>query len=139
MTEKEEMTRLFRAVARLIESMSNSEYDLFVSGQWRPTVAARKDRKKRATERVSAEQLEGIISRLRDTKSREEAREILKNDSRMLLKDNLNELARLLQVHVTKNDKREEIEDKVVEFVVGVRLRSEAIQGLNLKGSNSST
>jgi hypothetical protein len=40
-----------------------------------------------------------------------------------------------LKIHVNKHDRREALEDKVVESVIGVKLRSESILGLNLKAS----
>ncbi len=47
------------------------------------------------------------------------------------------EILVVLKVHINKHDKRDAIEDKIVEFVVGVKLRSEAILCLNLKSSGT--
>jgi hypothetical protein len=49
---------------------------------------------------------------------------------------NLAAFARLLKVHVVKHDRRDDIESKIVEFVIGGKLRTEAIRSLNLKGAS---
>jgi hypothetical protein len=51
-------------------------------------------------------------------------------------RDALANFARALKVHVVKHDRREDIEAKIVEFVIGGKLRTEAIQSLNLKGGS---
>ena len=54
-------------------------------------------------------------------------------DGREILRESLVRLAKLLQVYVTKSDKNNIIKDKIVESIVGVRLRTEAIRGLKFK------
>lgn len=79
-----------------------------------------------------------IAERLQASRSRETAALLLHNE-KLAGKNDLAKLARFLRIHVNKHDKREMIEDKIVEAVVGVRLRSEAIQGVNLKGQTAAT
>jgi hypothetical protein len=46
-------------------------------------------------------------------------------------------LAKGQKLYVAKNDRREDIENKIIEFVIGAKLRTEAIQPLNLKGGRN--
>jgi hypothetical protein len=72
-----------------------------------------------------------VLAKLNDCKDRAEAREIL---STIVGRDAIESIARTLKVHVVKHDRREDIEAKIVEFVIGGKLRTQAIQSLNLKG-----
>lgn len=140
MRNKREVTKLLRLVAETLDNMTDTEYDQLLNGKGRLKFFASdkkgKDRLK-GSSKVSIEELQTLANQLRDSKTREEARELLHKDPRIPLRDNLEQLARLLKVHVNKHDTREAVEDKIVESVIGVKLRSEAIQGLNLKGSGS--
>jgi tRNA(Ser,Leu) C12 N-acetylase TAN1 len=73
------------------------------------------------------------LAKLNECKDRDSARETL---SAIKNRDALASLARTLKVHVVKRDRREDIESKIVEFVIGGKLRTEAIRSLNLKGGS---
>jgi hypothetical protein len=76
-----------------------------------------------------------LVERLNMCKDRDEARRILLEVTN---KESLSSLARSQKIHVAKHDRREDIENKIIEFVIGGKLRSEAIQTLNMKGGNAS-
>jgi len=90
--------------------------------------------KKKTDQPESAELLaprkEALLSRLYSCTSREEGHavisEALKNTKE------LKQFARHLDVLVLKQDKAEQIEDKIIEATVGAILRSNAIQGKNI-------
>lgn len=69
----------------------------------------------------------GIIKQLEECKTREEAYELVSKTIKN--KKDLELLARYLQVSVLKQDKAEQIKEKIVEATVGAVLRSKAIQG----------
>ncbi|MBF0136255.1 MAG: hypothetical protein H7833_20580 [Magnetococcus sp. DMHC-1] len=73
--------------------------------------------------------LDIIKNQLSECKNREEAITLL---SSIGTKEKLVELARSMEVFITKSDRREEVEDKIVEFAVGRRLASEAIRTLKM-------
>ncbi|MCG3142250.1 MAG: hypothetical protein HDKAJFGB_03658 [Anaerolineae bacterium] len=137
MTDKRELSKLFQAFSKMLETMTEEEYKQFLSGELQFSFVHER-KKKEQIQKASPEDLQAIISQLRLSKSREEARQILQGDERMQLKDNLTQIAKLLKVHIIKQDKRDEIENKIIEFVIGSKLRSEAIQGVNLKSSSIS-
>jgi len=141
MRNKREITRLLRVLAETLEDMTIGEYDQLLDGRGRLKFSAfdkkGKERSK-GSSKATFEELQTLGDQLRETKTREEARELLRKDPRTPRKDNLEQLARLLKVHVNKHDTRATVEDKIVESVIGVKLRSEAIQGLNLKSSRTS-
>lgn len=73
-----------------------------------------------------------IVNQLNGASGREEARSALRA---LPNRDAVASVARLLKVHIIKQDKREEIETKIVEFIIGGKLRTEAIRSLNFKRS----
>lgn len=79
---------------------------------------------------ISGGQMEELLSRLNSCASREEGRalisEALKN------KKELEQFAKHLDVLVLKQDKIDQIKDKIIEATVGAILRSNAIQGKNI-------
>lgn len=144
---KREVSNLLKAVVQALKDLDESQYQQLLQGKGRiqfidlePRVITGKGRKGKLSLKIKLnhDQLQVLADQLQVCQTREEARELLVQGNRVLLKDTLAQLARLLGIHVNKDDKREAIEDKIVEFVVGVRLRSEAIMGLNLKGSGYS-
>lgn len=72
-----------------------------------------------------------IMEQLNECTDRDKARELL---SSIANKEELTTLAKAQKIHITKNDRREEIENKIIEFFIGAKLRTEAIQSLNMKG-----
>ncbi len=141
---KREVSNLLKAVVQALKELDESQYQQLLEGKGRiqfiglePRVTTGKSRKGKPSLKIKLnhDQLRVLAHQLHGCQTREEARELLVKDNRVLLKDTLVQLARLLSIHVNKDNKREVIEDKIVEFVVGARLRSEAIMSLNLKGS----
>lgn len=132
---------MLRALAEALDGMTESEFEAFLGGsRWHPVSAPKSSRARKKisdNSKVTDDELRQLVPELQRCATREDVREVLQKDPRVLLKDNLERLAKLLKVHVNKHDKRAAIEEKVVESAIGVRLRSEAILGLNLKGSSS--
>lgn len=137
MIDKHEFAKLFRAFSKMLETMTEEEYERFVNGELRFSFVHARKRKEQA-QNTTQDELQAVVSQLLASKSREEAWQILRSDERMQLKDNLTRIAKLLKVHIIKQDKRDEIENKIVEFAIGSKLRSEAIQGVDLKSSGTS-
>jgi len=134
MTDKSGFIRLLRIVAGTMETLDQEQIDQLLAGKAKlciDPIARQSDKGK-----VLPPDHIRILEELNESKSREEARSTL---SAIANKDALAAFARTLKVHVVKHDRREDIESKIVEFVIGGKLRSEAIRSLNLKGSGSRT
>lgn len=138
---KSEFAEMLRTLAEALDGMPESEFEALLGNSHQRSVSAPKSSKAKKkisdNSKVTDDELKQLLPELQRCATREDVREVLQKDPRVLLKDNLERLAKLLKVHVNKHDKREVIEEKVVESAIGVRLRSEAILGLNLKGSSS--
>ena len=140
---KREVTNLLNAILKALKELDEAEYKQVLDGKGRiqftgleyKDAGRRKKGKALTKTKLTVEELHVLASQLQTCQTREEARELLYKGDLTLLKENLTQLARLLGIHVDKNDRNKTIEHKIVESVVGVRLRSEAIRSLNLKGS----
>ena len=132
MIEKSRLTRLLRIFVATIESLDQEQIDLLMAGKAKLALVATG----RAKETNSAQLPDQtrILEKLNKCKDRDEARRVL---SAIINRDALAAFARTLKVHVVKHDRREDIESKVIEFVIGGKLRTEAIRSLNLKGGGS--
>jgi len=137
---KQEVINLLRAILKALDGLDEAEFGQVLDGKGRLKfigleqrhVRKRKEGKVLATKLARGE-LQMLSHQLQDCKTREEAVALLHRDGRTILKESLSQLARLLGIHVDKSDRRDAIERKIIEFVVGSRLRSEAIKSLNLK------
>jgi hypothetical protein len=138
MTARTQFLRLLRRIAAEIEGLKDDEFDALLAGASdKRLVRAPGVKKPKSTRGLSQAEIAGVIAGLSATSSREDARALLTNDDAINTRANLERIARALGVHVNKHDTRIALLDKVVEAAIGVRLRSEAIRGLNLKGSGS--
>lgn len=144
---KREVSNLLKAVVQALKELDESQYQQLLEGKGRiqfidlePRVTTGKSGKGKPSLKIKLnhDQLRVLARQLQGCQTREEVRKLLIKDNRVFLRDTLAQLARLLGIYINKDDRREAIEDKIVEFVVGTRLRSEAIMSLNLKGSGYS-
>jgi hypothetical protein len=87
--------------------------------------------------RPSMEELRALATKLDELKTRDEAQELLRQSPSLGGRENIARLAKFLKVYVAKHDDRDTIERKIIEFTVGAKLRTDAIQGLNLKRSGN--
>jgi hypothetical protein len=112
-----------------IEDLDRDQIDRLLAGKARLTVVGPTQAKEMEPPTV-LDQTE-ILAKLNDCKDRDQAREILET---IRNRESLAALARKIKVHVVKHDRREDIESKIIEFMIGGKLRTEAIRSLNLKG-----
>jgi hypothetical protein len=122
--------KLLRALATALDELSQAEIDLLLAGKGRlvylPEAA---DLKKPESQEHD---VTALISKLSACNTREDAQRLL---TEVETKDRLVALAKAMKVHTVKNDRREDIESKIIAFAIGGRLRSEAINTLNLGSS----
>jgi hypothetical protein len=130
MTAKDHLTKLLRIVVTTIESLEPDQIDKLVTGRAKLAFVAPGSSK--GTTNLPLPDQADLIERLDKCTDRNQARQIL---SVLPSRDTVAVLARALKIHIVKHDRREDIESKIVEFVIGGKLRTEAIRSLNLKGS----
>lgn len=136
-----EMSNLIKAIARALNELDELQYQQLLEGKGRIKFIGLGEREKRERSKqkrankisLTDSEIQSLATELRECKTREEALKLLDKDGREILRESLVRLAKLLQVYVTKSDKNNIIKDKIVESMVGVRLRTEAIRGLKFK------
>ena len=132
MIQKSALAKALRTLATTIEGMGEEDVELLLVGKGRLTFTP-PEKPKNVQVQPSVDHAE-LMSKLNDCKDRDEARQVLLS---VASKEALTSLAKAQKLHVTKNDRREDIENKIIEFVIGAKLRTEAIQSLNLKGGGN--
>ena len=122
--------KLLHALATALDELSQAELDLLLAGKGRliylPETAEQKK-----TE-LQEHDVGALLTKLSACNIREDAQRLLLE---VETKDRLIALAKAMKVHTIKNDRREDIESKIIAFAIGGRLRSEAINTLNLGSS----
>lgn len=128
---KSPLSRSLRVIAAALDALDEQELEALVAGKGR-LVFVPNDKAQERNE-YSLVDMEAIAEQLFSCGDREQGRSVL---SGITNKDALSALARSLKIHVAKHDRREDIENKIIETTIGARLRSEAIQTLNMKGDS---
>ena len=131
MMQKHTLAKALRAIATALDNLDQEEVEQLISGKGRFTLNL--SDKPKMNNRISSNDTEEVWQKLNECNDRDEARQIL---STIVNRNTLASLAKNLKIHVTKHDKREDIENKLIESVIGGKLRTEAIQTLNLGGGN---
>ncbi|MDY0282702.1 MAG: hypothetical protein RBR35_19375 [Salinivirgaceae bacterium] len=129
MNKKISLAKSLRALASVLEGLEDRDIELVLAGKGKlvfvPMENQKDSKAKGATGHAS------IMEQLNECTDRDKARELL---SEITNKEEIATFAKSQKIHITKNDRREEIENKIIEFFIGAKLRTEAIQSLNMKG-----
>lgn len=134
---KNELSKLFIAFGKLLDKMSEEEYDAFLNNNFDGSKIVTDKKKKTAEKKeINEVEIDNFIKQLQSIDSRDEARKFINDNELFKLKDNLTKIAKKLKVHIIKNDKKEDIENKIIEFIIGSKLRTDAFRGLNLGNSD---
>jgi hypothetical protein len=134
MINKSTFTKTLRIILSTLETLEENEIEQLVSGKGKLIFVASNAPEKNSTT-ISLNH-ESIIQQLNECKDRDDARQLLASITN---KETLTTIAKLQKIHIVKNDRREDIENKLIEFVIGAKLRTEAIQSLNFKGGSNSS
>ena len=134
MIQKNALAKILRTLATTIEGMADEDVELLLAGKGKLTFTPSEKPKNAHVE--SSLDHAALMTRLDDCKDRDEARQVLLS---VTTKDALMSFAKGQKLYVAKSDRREDIENKIIEFVIGAKLRTEAIQTLNLKGGGNQT
>lgn len=112
-------------IARFLRTIGDDDLALLTSGSGRIEVVLRPNTPKRSD--VGKADLAGLASTLAEASDRAGAELILEDAA--LRRDQLQELARTLDIPSTNRDNVARLRDKIIEATVGYRLRSSAIRG----------
>ena len=126
---KQQVVSLLRDLASQIQTMDDSEFESVLAGQSRLEIRPplKKSEEQRTRIRCSDEEFGRLQEALRNTHTRERARELI--DGLLHTKTELTRFARVLDIPVPKSTSSEQLKDRLVEGTVGYRIRSAAIRG----------
>lgn len=119
---------IFRRITEVISNLSESELRKLADPQYAVEI---KSIRRRAKDDVNPllpdTSAEDVIAQIISLASRQDAQTFL--DSKFSSKKALEIIARKLDIPIIRQDKAEDLRDKIVEATVGARIRSQAIQG----------
>ena len=119
---------IFRRIAEALDMLSDDDLKKLSDPQY---VIEMKAIRRRAKDEPSQPTLDtsadDAIAQITLLPNRREAQAVL--DSRFPSKKAIEMIARRLDIPIVRQDKVEELRDKIVEATVGARIRSQAIQG----------
>lgn len=129
MNKRSDLANILRRLADYVDRQPNEELaPLFQqAANLLHGASIRKRRHGEIKSAKSTESLDQIASDLRGLPSREAGEALLRE--RLVNREALESLARFLQLPVQRDDTLERLRAKIVENVIGSRLRSDAIQG----------
>jgi hypothetical protein len=128
---KSTITKALRAIASALDDLEQHELDALAAGRGR-LIFVPSDKPQGKSDSPNFD-VQAIVGSLNQCENREDAQRLLAG---VESKDRLVAIAKALKVHVVKHDRREDIENKVIAFAIGSKLRTEAIQSLNLRGGS---
>lgn len=134
MNQQEQLARLLRLLAAAVENLDQHQLEQLLLGRGKLTFTV--GTKTKEVDATTSIDHGALLEKLNGCKDREQAQQIL---GQITNRDRLASFARALKIHVVKQDRREDIESKIIEFIIGGKLRTEAIQSLNLKSGNGPT
>lgn len=128
---KQTIAKLLVAFADALDSMDDREFDLLIQGKARlRLVEEQKTEKKPLDDSCLDEAIAEIAQKLNEAESREAAGTLLASINQPRRRDFLVLLAKACGVRMESKDSIPKIEQKLIENVVGSRLRSEAIRNV---------
>lgn len=119
---------VFRRLAEALDSLSEDELKKLSDPQYVVDIKAVRRRTKDEPSLLPADtSAEDAIAQITALPTRQEAQVLL--DKKYPSKKALELIARKLDIPIIRQDKVEDLRDKIVEATVGARIRSQAIQG----------
>lgn len=119
---------VFRRLGEALDALSEDELKKLSDPQYVVEIKAIRRRAKDDTNLFPPDtSAEEAIAQITSLPSRQDAQALL--DSKFSSKKALELIARKLDIPIIRQDKVEDLRDKIVEATVGARIRSQAIQG----------
>lgn len=117
----------FRRLSSALLRLTPEELDKIVDSSYEVEIKITRRRAKEEADSGVVVDVASIVEKLTSCASREEAAAFL--DSNFSTKKPLEQIARVLDIAVSKKDRVETLRDKIIEGTTGARIRSEAIKG----------
>jgi predicted house-cleaning noncanonical NTP pyrophosphatase (MazG superfamily) len=131
MGQKEKITKLLHRLAEMVEHSSMEELEALLEGRASLVVSTRRvergDGEPKKRRPRSGKDLAKLGVQIRQLESRDAGSNLLLRAH--LTKKELEELARLMDLPVLREDDSERLRQKIVEASIGARLNSQAIRG----------
>lgn len=136
MSSKTLIKQLFEELNTQVSKLSEADLLKIEDGTHELTIKVTKKKSQLANiQELSTSKKEEIFKHLQEYNSRDDGivyiTEVLKN------KKELEQFAKFLDVLVSRQDKVDQIKDKIIEATIGAMLRSNAIQGKNITKKSS--
>jgi ribosome-interacting GTPase 1 len=133
MDTKNTIAALMSSFAQALSNMSNEDFNSLLSGKGRLYFKSDKAYENN-NENILENDLKQIVNQLLQFESRELAIQFLENNDLVRLKEQLLNLAAVLNVYINKNASKPIIIKKIVDSTVGSMIASKAIKETNLEG-----
>lgn len=131
MEMKNRISQLIMKIAKEISRYDDDDLLMLLRGELDIEIKLIKRAPKEAQPRTRTQDHDPIFSsmveEMKFMKSREEGSAFLQNKG--LSKKDLYRMAKHIDISVTNRDSKSVLEDKIIEAIIGFRLRSKAIQG----------
>jgi len=119
---------VFRRLTEALDALSEDELKKLSDPQYAVEIKATRRRTKDDSSLLPLDtSAEDAIAQITSLPTRQDAQALL--DSRFPSKKALEIIARKLDIPIVRQDRIEDLRDKIVEATVGSRIRSQAIQG----------
>lgn len=125
---QDNLLTVFRRISDALDLLSNEELQRLSDPSYTVEVrAVRRRAKEEQSTAISEDVAKEFVKVLTGQSSRQDAQALL--DAQFPSKKALEFVARHLDIPIVRQDKLEDLRDKIVEATVGARIRSQAIQG----------
>ena len=119
---------VFRRLTEALDALSEDELKKLSDPQYSVEIKVTRQRTKDNSSLLPLDtSAEDAIAQITSLPTRQDAQALL--DSKFPTKKALEKIARKLDIPIVRQDRIEDLRDKIVEATVGSRIRSQAIQG----------
>ncbi|SRR6266478_2809396 len=133
MDQKENLAKLLRQIAATVEHASPGDLEALFTGRAKLVISnggTRRSAKRDSVDRFDGathNKLDSLVEQIKTLVSRDDGLNLLRSEK--LSKKELERIARLMDLPVTREDDAERLRLKIVEQSIGARLNSRAIRG----------
>jgi uncharacterized membrane protein YgaE (UPF0421/DUF939 family) len=126
------LAKILRNIAAAVEALDEAQLEKFAANLRRKDLSVGDDIDTKRAEKnrhakIDTVELQLVLNRLNEFATRDEGARLL--DKLDLSRKELERIARLRNIHFTKDDNVPRIKEKLVEAIIGSRLSSRAIRG----------
>ena len=132
---KTSISKIFNILAKELEKFSDEELVDISSGKAKIKVDIINNRSSSKKSIACDIDYQKVKSELNSFQTREEGLEYLNLQCKT--KKELTALAKIIDIHVQKTDKIDQLKEKIIESTIGFRLRSAAIQNKSIEDEKS--